>query len=318
MKLIQFLMRLNDMFQPIRSSVLSRETLPDVKDAFEIFSREESYRGITSSFSSGSGPNPNFICKNCGKVGHTVDRCFDLIGYPPGYNKNPVQRNLVLRPLMLILSLPPMRMVRVASLIAMYSGANQHMTISTANMFGIIDITDLNLTVGHPNEYYVGILSVNKLIRDSRMFVGFTESKLYIQDLHVNKIVETNSENGSLYMFDSPSPISSNFQTIEASKSKTGQSKKETQSSSAKDKSLSHHSPPTPVVGEMHKEEQQAAGGPTSLGPPVKKEPTISSVVSTSGYDASADSIAEADPRLSAPNDFIPSQQGMGEGTKNY
>ncbi|GJT60874.1 ribonuclease H-like domain-containing protein [Tanacetum coccineum] len=67
------------------------------------------------------------------------------------------------------------------------SGANQHMTISTANMFGIIDITDLNLTVGHPNEYY---------------------------DLHVNKIVETNSENGSLYMFDSPSPISSNFQTI--------------------------------------------------------------------------------------------------------
>ncbi|GJX46693.1 hypothetical protein Tco_0271883 [Tanacetum coccineum] len=34
-----------------------------------------------------------------------------------------------------------------------------------------------------------------------------------------------------------------------ASKSKTGQLKKETQSSSAKDKSPSHPSPPTPVVG---------------------------------------------------------------------
>ncbi|GKG28386.1 hypothetical protein Tco_0406713, partial [Tanacetum coccineum] len=44
--------------------------------------------------------------------------------------------------------------------------------------------------------------------------------------------------------------------TIEASKSQTGQSKKETKSSSAKDKSLSHPSPPTP--GEMHKETQQA------------------------------------------------------------
>ncbi|GKF97486.1 hypothetical protein Tco_0293307, partial [Tanacetum coccineum] len=52
----------------------------------------------------------------------------------------------------------------------------------------------------------------------------------------------------------------------EASKSKIGQSEKDTQSSSAKDKSPSHHSPPTPVVGEMHKEAQQAVGGSTSLG----------------------------------------------------
>ncbi|GKB02388.1 retrovirus-related pol polyprotein from transposon TNT 1-94 [Tanacetum coccineum] len=52
----------------------------------------------------------------------------------------------------------------------------------------------------------------------------------------------------------------------EVSKSKTGQSKKDTQSSSTKEKSPSHPSPPTPVVGEMHKEAQQAAGGPTSLG----------------------------------------------------
>nr|GEY30839.1 hypothetical protein [Tanacetum cinerariifolium] len=52
----------------------------------------------------------------------------------------------------------------------------------------------------------------------------------------------------------------------EASKSKTSQSEKDTQSSSAKDKSLSHPSPLTPMVGEMHKEAQQAAGSPTSLG----------------------------------------------------
>ncbi|GKC79008.1 hypothetical protein Tco_1129782 [Tanacetum coccineum] len=52
---------------------------------------------------------------------------------------------------------------------------------------------------------------------------------------------------------------------FEASKSKTGQLKKETQSSLAKDKSSSHPSPPTPVVGEMHKEAQQVAGSPTSL-----------------------------------------------------
>ncbi|GJX19123.1 hypothetical protein Tco_0221800 [Tanacetum coccineum] len=50
-----------------------------------------------------------------------------------------------------------------------------------------------------------------------------------------------------------------------ASKSKTDQLKTKTKSSLAKDKSPSHPSPPTLVVGEMYKEAQQAAGGPTSL-----------------------------------------------------
>ncbi|GKG43805.1 hypothetical protein Tco_0482898, partial [Tanacetum coccineum] len=47
---------------------------------------------------------------------------------------------------------------------------------------------------------------------------------------------------------------------------KLANQKKETQSSSAKDKSPNHPSPPTPVVGKMHKEAHQVAGGPTSLG----------------------------------------------------
>nr|GEU31670.1 uncharacterized mitochondrial protein AtMg00810-like [Tanacetum cinerariifolium] len=81
----------------------------------------------------------------------------------------------------------------------------------------------------------------------------------------------------------------------EASKSKTGESKKETQSSLAKDKSPSHALSPTPVVGEMHKEAQQAAGGPTSLG--------------ATRHDASTDSTAKADLGLSALNDSIPAQQ---------
>ncbi|GKB24494.1 hypothetical protein Tco_0863895 [Tanacetum coccineum] len=53
--------------------------------------------------------------------------------------------------------------------------------------------------------------------------------------------------------------------TTKASKSQSGHSKKEIKSSSAMDTSPSHPSPPIPVVGEMYKEAQQAAGGPTSL-----------------------------------------------------
>ncbi|GJR48866.1 hypothetical protein Tco_1316969 [Tanacetum coccineum] len=109
------------------------------------------------------------------------------------------------------------------------SGANQHMTVSTCNMFDVIDISCLNLTVGHPNgtvakissvgslrlsggivlfdvlvvpEYNVSLLSVNKMVKDSKLFVGFDESKCYIQDLNLEKIVGTGSEFGGLYLFD--------------------------------------------------------------------------------------------------------------------
>nr|GFB30589.1 hypothetical protein [Tanacetum cinerariifolium]GFB30602.1 hypothetical protein [Tanacetum cinerariifolium] len=58
--------------------------------------------------------------------------------------------------------------------------------------------------------------------------------------------------------------------------------------------------------------EKQAAGGPTSLGATGEEgsHPQLSS-----GCGASTDSITKAGPRKSAPNDSIPSQQGMDEGT---
>ncbi|GJV38631.1 ribonuclease H-like domain-containing protein [Tanacetum coccineum] len=87
MKLMQFLMGLNDVFQSIRSSMLSGETLPAVKNAFAIISRQESHKRIACS-SSGFVSKPQIS----GFVGHTIDRCFDLIGYPLGYNKNLVSK----------------------------------------------------------------------------------------------------------------------------------------------------------------------------------------------------------------------------------
>ncbi|GJW26816.1 ribonuclease H-like domain-containing protein [Tanacetum coccineum] len=109
------------------------------------------------------------------------------------------------------------------------SGANQHMTVTTKNMFDITDISDLDLTVGHPNgtlakikyvgnlqlsnnvvlydvlvvpEYCVSLLSVHKLIKDSIMFVSFDENKCYIQDVTQNRIMGIGSKTGGLYLFD--------------------------------------------------------------------------------------------------------------------
>ncbi|GKC64285.1 hypothetical protein Tco_1096883 [Tanacetum coccineum] len=92
------------------------------------------------------------------------------------------------------------------------------------------------------------------------------------------------------------------------------------------------------VVAEMHKDDQQATGGPTSLGVTSEEraDPQLSYGISafnlndpifstsfiihseyTLGNNASTVSTAEADPRKSAPSDFVPQQQGMNEGTKN-
>ncbi|KAJ0532313.1 putative transcription factor interactor and regulator CCHC(Zn) family [Helianthus annuus] len=108
-KLMQFLMGLDDIYQPVRTNLLTREPLPSVKVAFSIVSREESHRNTSNatknqnvSFASKTnqsfeqkkrefkGPNPNFKCTHCNKIGHTVDRCFEVIGYPQSFKKKPV------------------------------------------------------------------------------------------------------------------------------------------------------------------------------------------------------------------------------------
>ncbi|GKB42838.1 hypothetical protein Tco_0887780, partial [Tanacetum coccineum] len=96
--------------------------------------------------------------------------------------------------------------------------------------------------------------------------------------------------------------------------SKTGHSKKRKESSSAMDSNPSQPPVFTPVDTGMHKEDQQATSVPTSLG--VTSEERARPQLSR-GCDASADSTTEADLGLSAPNDFLPQQQGMDEGTKN-
>ncbi|GJY28653.1 hypothetical protein Tco_0404420 [Tanacetum coccineum] len=52
-RLMQFSMGLNEVCQPIRSIILAKDPLPNVKDAFNIYSRKESHRGLHPSVSGG-------------------------------------------------------------------------------------------------------------------------------------------------------------------------------------------------------------------------------------------------------------------------
>nr|GEZ16886.1 hypothetical protein [Tanacetum cinerariifolium] len=89
--------------------------------------------------------------------------------------------------------------------------------------------------------------------------------------------------------------------------SKTGHSKRRKESSSAMDSNLNRPLVSTLVDTKMHKEDQQATGGPTSLGVTSKERanPQLNIYFTD-----------EVDPSLFAPNDSIPPQEGMNERTK--
>ncbi|GJT75620.1 hypothetical protein Tco_1042345 [Tanacetum coccineum] len=184
MKLMQFLMGLDDSYQPIRSAILTMDHLLDEKDAYNTISREESYKRIPQSSSVSEA-----------KINATSIATKKLLS-----------------------------LINDSG-----SSANQHLSVSTVGMFNVVDIYSLKINLCHPNRtlatiihvgnleltnnvvlydvfivpgYCVSMLSDNKLIRDSKILVGFDEEKCYIQYLTKKKTLGTSSESRGLYLFD--------------------------------------------------------------------------------------------------------------------
>jgi hypothetical protein len=106
------------------------------------------------------------------------------------------------------------------------SGANQHMITNYEHVFNSLDVSDLNLSVKHPNgthaqimkignlkiadglvlkdvmvipDYCVNLISVNKMAKDNKLYSLFTESHCYVQDLFNRKLVMIGKEVCGLY-----------------------------------------------------------------------------------------------------------------------
>ncbi|XP_071689317.1 uncharacterized protein [Rutidosis leptorrhynchoides] len=115
---MQFLIGLGDSYHSIRSNILTTDPLPFVKTANCILSREESHRitsqhtfkkppasafnaKLTSNQSNtqnnnikGGGPKPNLKCTKCQKISHTIDRCYEVVGYPRNYKEKMVNNKI--------------------------------------------------------------------------------------------------------------------------------------------------------------------------------------------------------------------------------
>ncbi|GJW06962.1 ribonuclease H-like domain-containing protein [Tanacetum coccineum] len=178
LKLMQFLMGLDDSYMQIRSSILSRETLPDVRSAYATISSEESHRVAVGSIAGSSQRN-----QASAFVSNT--RCFKIIGYPADFgkkksgqnfkkqsvsNNNSVGKSLSSgstdEQMTTLISLIKENKVRknVKANMAVDSEANQHMTYTDKELDNFIDISHLKIKVGHPNRTHAYISKIGNLI----------------------------------------------------------------------------------------------------------------------------------------------------------
>ena len=106
---MSFLMGLNDTYASVRGQILLMDPVPSLSKVFSLLLQDEKQRKfrkkITSEpsalavktntplakgFNKGKSGRPQ--CTHCGLLGHVVDKCYKLHGYPPGYkSKNKVQ-----------------------------------------------------------------------------------------------------------------------------------------------------------------------------------------------------------------------------------
>ena len=114
--LMQFLNGLNDAYSQVRTQILMMERIPSLDKVFSLVIQEERQRALgfnvnssvestalvvknqrfnqSSNFFGNAGKNIKGnrgkgrpICSHCGKVGHVKEKCYKLVGFPPGYKQ---------------------------------------------------------------------------------------------------------------------------------------------------------------------------------------------------------------------------------------
>ncbi|XP_033142562.1 uncharacterized protein LOC117132479 [Brassica rapa] len=121
-RVTKFLMGLNESYESTRRHILMLKPIPTIEDVFNMVTQDERQRGIKPSTTSvpvalqasgpaeslptiavvapdhsafaathnnsGYRPKQRLLCTYCNQLGHVVDKCFRVHGYPPGHKYN--------------------------------------------------------------------------------------------------------------------------------------------------------------------------------------------------------------------------------------
>ncbi|GJS63128.1 ribonuclease H-like domain-containing protein [Tanacetum coccineum] len=218
---MQFLMGLDDSYMQIRSTILSREDLPDVRSAYATISSEESHRVAVGSIvgssqrnrasafvsnvpydqnfqrnnqNNSNGPSrPNnlnnnkqgegsgLVCENCRFNGHTIDRCFKIIEYPADFGKRKPGQNFKKQNVG--------KNMQVNMAVGHPNGTEVY--ISKIGNLRLSNSLTLYVVMVIP-EYCVTLIFVHKLAKENKIIVAIDENRCYFlnQDLNLKNVLE--------------------------------------------------------------------------------------------------------------------------------
>ncbi|XP_050258988.1 uncharacterized protein LOC126703981 [Quercus robur] len=89
--IMQLLMGLNDSFSYIRGQILLMDPIPSIDKVHSLLVQDERQSPYSQTMNLGSGSKTfkkgkeGPTCSHCGLLGHTVEKCYKIHGYPPGY-----------------------------------------------------------------------------------------------------------------------------------------------------------------------------------------------------------------------------------------
>ncbi|GKA52499.1 putative reverse transcriptase domain-containing protein, partial [Tanacetum coccineum] len=204
----RFLMGLDDSYMHIISSILSRETLSDVRGAYSIIYNEESHRVVPGS--SVSLRPPNMIrpsnsgnrrprggsalgCKNCSSTSSFSDEHISkLISLIKKNFGNVVSKGVH---------------VNMAARLIIDSGANQHLTYTDKYLVDVINISKLRISVSHHNgtilyrvdggDFMRIVIVLERLIKNG--ILNWTRSLLRTS-LHLLLMIELVAKGWDIYL----------------------------------------------------------------------------------------------------------------------
>uniref|UniRef100_A0A1J3EFZ9 Retrovirus-related Pol polyprotein from transposon TNT 1-94 n=1 Tax=Noccaea caerulescens TaxID=107243 RepID=A0A1J3EFZ9_NOCCA len=102
-KIIKFLAGLNDSYSQARSQIIMKKNVSDLAEVYNLLDQDHSQRSINpvpnatafqmtmpnqipASVNAAYNPRQTRpMCSHCGFSGHTVDKCYKVHGYPPGF-----------------------------------------------------------------------------------------------------------------------------------------------------------------------------------------------------------------------------------------
>ncbi|GJV52471.1 ribonuclease H-like domain-containing protein [Tanacetum coccineum] len=200
------------------------QVLPDVRKCLATISSEESHRVAAGSIVGSSkgirllllclmqGGGLGLVCENYGFNGHTIDRCFKIIGYPVDfgkrkYNQSFKWKNISNNNYVGTSSSSGFKRKKCHSnsslqqdnkmeknVQANMAGANQHMTYTDKELDNVIDISHLRIKVGHPNgtEAYISKIGNLMLSNGLTMYDVMVIPEYCVTLISVYKLVKEN------------------------------------------------------------------------------------------------------------------------------